>query len=228
VTPPTVFLLSPASLHGRRGLQLATPRSAFPTAERFRSPEGLPIGEAFAFVSALYFRGKLAYARRFAAPPEGLAGGILVIVPGFGLVPPEWTMTPERMQRIRRTPVDPERPSYARPLRAAAEEIATRLPADGRAVLLGSVATAKYTSVLAPVLGSRLLFPACFAGTGDMRRGSLMLRAAASGEELAYAAIGGAPLASALLRKRGETETAGGRSDRGDSKPSGGAGGDLP
>jgi len=194
MTVPTLFLLSPASLHGRRALQLAAPRSAFPTAERFRSPEGLPIGEAFAFVSALYFRGKLAYARRFATPDgaagiEGAAGGIFVIAPGFGLVPPEWAMTPERMRRLRRTPVDPRRPAYARPLRAAAEELAARLPAGGRAVLLGSVATAKYTAVLAPVLGDRLRFPRCFAGTGDMRRGSLMLRAAASGEELEYAVV---------------------------------------
>ena len=32
--------------------------------------EGAPLGELFAFVSGLYFRGKLTYARRFAAPPE--------------------------------------------------------------------------------------------------------------------------------------------------------------
>jgi hypothetical protein len=189
-SPPTLFLLSPATLGGRRALQLASPRAAFPTALRLRSPEGVPIGEAFAFLSALYFRGKIAYARRFAAPPPGIAGGIFVIAPGFGLVPPDWAMTPERMKRLRRTPVDPRRPAYVRPLRAAARELAALLPADGRAVLLGSIATAKYTDVLAPVFGDRLSFPACFAGTGDMRRGALMLRAAASGEELAYAVLG--------------------------------------
>jgi hypothetical protein len=149
----------------------------------------VPIGEAFAFLSALYFRGKIAYARRFAAPPAGVPGGIFVIAPGFGLVPPEWAMTPERLERLRRTPVDPRRPAYARPLAAAARELAALLPEGGRAVLLGSIATPKYTAVLAPVLGDRLRFPACFAGTGDMRRGALMLRAAASGEELEYAAL---------------------------------------
>jgi len=73
----------------------------------------VPIGEAFAFMSALYFRGKIAYARRFAVPPPGapelppeLASGIFVITPGFGLVPPEWPLTPERFRKIRRTPVD--------------------------------------------------------------------------------------------------------------------------
>jgi hypothetical protein len=186
---PTLFLLSPASLQGRRAQELASPRAAFPTARRFRSPEGLPIGEAFAFLSSLYFRGKIAYARRFAAPPAGLDGGIFVIAPGFGLVPPEWAMTPERLELLRDTPVDPRRPAYARPLAAAARELAERLPEGGRAILLGSIATTKYTAVLAPALADRLLFPACFKGTGDMRRGSLMLRAAASGEELAYAAV---------------------------------------
>jgi hypothetical protein len=30
---------------------------------------GAPIGEVFSFLSSLYFRGKLAYAQRFAARP---------------------------------------------------------------------------------------------------------------------------------------------------------------
>src|SRR4051812_15429544 len=88
--PPTVFLLSPASLQGLRAEQLASPDARFPIARRFRSAEGVPIGEAFAFLSALYFRGKIAYARHFAAPPPGMPGGIFVITPGFGLVPPDW------------------------------------------------------------------------------------------------------------------------------------------
>ena len=33
--------------------------------------EGAPLGEVFSFLSALYFRGKLTYAQRFAAPPDG-------------------------------------------------------------------------------------------------------------------------------------------------------------
>jgi hypothetical protein len=190
-SPPTVFLLSPATLQGQRARELAAPKAAFPTAQRFRSAEGLPIGEAFAFLSSLYFRGKIAYARRFAAPPAGwdLDGGIFVIAPGVGLVPPEWTLTPERLEQLRETPVDPKKPSYTLPLMAAARELAARLPKDGRAVLLGSIATPKYTGVLAPVLRDRLLFPACFEGAGDMRRGALLLRAARSGEELAYTGV---------------------------------------
>jgi hypothetical protein len=191
--PPTLFLLSPATLHGQRARELAAPKAAFPTAQRYRSAEGLPIGEAFAFLSSLYFRGKIAYARRFAVPPEGrgLDGGIFVIAPGVGLVPPEWTLTPERLEQLREMPVDPRSRAYAGPLASAARELAERLPEGGRAVLLGSIATPKYTGVLAPVLRDRLLFPACFEGAGDMRRGSLLLRAARSGEELEYTGVTG-------------------------------------
>ncbi|MEA2326593.1 MAG: hypothetical protein QOE68_1552, partial [Thermoanaerobaculia bacterium] len=49
----------------------------------YQSPEGVPIGLAFAFMSALYFRGKVAYALHF-----GGVENTFVIAPGFGLVPP--------------------------------------------------------------------------------------------------------------------------------------------
>jgi len=180
---PKLFLLSPASATGRRALQLASPRASFAAADRLRSPEGLPIGEAFCFMSALYFRGKMAYARRFAAA----AASILIIAPGFGLVPPEWPLDLARLRKLARTPVDPAHRGYSAPLRRQARELALRLPAAAGIVLLGSIATGKYLDLLVPILGERLLFPRAFAGTGDMRRGALMLRAAASGEELEYA-----------------------------------------
>ncbi len=184
-----VFLLSPASLSGARARQLASPRARFPAAERFRSAEGVPLAEAYSFLSALYFRGKIAYARRFARPPAGLDGvGIWIIAPGYGLVPPGWALTVERWRRLRRVPVDPARRAYVRPLAAEAAQVAARL-GEGRAVLLGSVATGKYVDVLSPVFGDRLVFPRCFAGLGDMSRGSLLLRAAASGVELDYATL---------------------------------------
>ena len=59
-------------------------------------------------------------------------------------------------------------------------------------VLLGSIASGKYVDVLGPIFGERLLFPPSFVGRGDMSRGGLMLRAAASGEELDYVPIAGA------------------------------------
>src|SRR4029079_13054686 len=112
--PPTVFLLSPATLQGLRAEQLTAPGARFDTARRFRSAEGVPIADAFAFMSALYFRGKITYARHFAAPPPGIDGGVFVIPPGFGLVPPEWPLTRERFQKIRRTPVDLASRAYHR------------------------------------------------------------------------------------------------------------------
>jgi len=90
---PRIFLLSPASTDGVRARQLTSPRAGFAAAERYRSPEGVTAAEAFSFMSSLYFRGKITYARHFAAPPPSLAmgspdDGILVIAPGLGLVPP--------------------------------------------------------------------------------------------------------------------------------------------
>jgi hypothetical protein len=217
-----LFLLSPASANGVRALQLASPRASFAAAHRLRSADGLPIGEAFSFLSALYFRGKMAYARRFAiairpaaaapepalaavasgpvaAAPERLAaavpepaadgGSILVIAPGFGLVPPDWPLTAARLRKLARTPVDPGRRAYSGPLRRDARELRERLPARGIVVLLGSIATGKYLDLLAPIFGDRLLFPRAFVGAGDMRRGSLLLRAARLGEELEYAGL---------------------------------------
>src|SRR5262249_23161416 len=81
-----VFLLSPASCAGRRCGMLLEPRSAFELALRVRR-EGAAIGEVMSFMSALYFRGKLTYAQRFAAPPDG-SPGVLVITPDRGLVAP--------------------------------------------------------------------------------------------------------------------------------------------
>lgn len=186
----TIFLLSPASLSGIRARQLTSPRASFAAAQMFRSAGGVPIAEAFAFMSALYFRGKIAYARRFASPPRSLpGGGIFVIAPGFGLVPPDWPITLERLKALRKTPVDVRNRRYRRTLEEHARVIAGHLDAGTRVVLLGSIATGKYVDILWPVFGSKLLFPRSFVGLGDMSRGSIMLRAARSGQELEYATL---------------------------------------
>jgi hypothetical protein len=46
---------------------------------------GAPLGEVFSFISGLYFRGKLAYARAFAEVPPAIPGAF-VITAGGGLV----------------------------------------------------------------------------------------------------------------------------------------------
>jgi hypothetical protein len=187
---PKIFLLSPANTSGLRAKQLTSPRAQFPTALRYRSEEGVMIGEAFAFMSALYFRGKIGYALHFAEPSPALGGfGVYVIAPGFGLVPPDWKLTPERMKTMSRTPVDVKVRAYRKPLETESKAIAGQLDEDAQVILLGSVATGKYVDVLLPIFGPRLRFPAAFAGLGDMSRGGLMLRAVREKKELEYTTL---------------------------------------
>jgi len=181
---PNVFLLSPASLGGTRAKQLTSPRAQFEAALRYRSEEVVMIGEAFAFMSALYFRGKIAYSMHF-----GGMENTFVITPGFGLVPPDWRITAERLKKMQKVDVDAANRSYARPLRESAHALAARLDGDSKVVLLGSVATGKYVDVLRPILGERLRFPTVFAGLGDMSRGGLMLRAVRANIELEYTTL---------------------------------------
>jgi hypothetical protein len=190
--PTTLFLLSPASLNGLRAKQLTSPRAKFELARRYQTEEGVEIGDAFAFMSALYFRGKIAYARRFAVPSPAIGGdGIFIITPGYGLVPPDWKITAERFNRMKKIDIDVATRSYVRPLKEHVQLIATALQPepDARIVLLGSVATGKYVDVLKPSLADKLRFPKHFAGLGDMARGGLMLRAARAGIELEYTSL---------------------------------------
>jgi hypothetical protein len=185
--PNKIFILSPASLTGERGRQLLSPDARFETARRYRSREGVPIEEAFTFLSSLYFRGKIAYARHFAKPPGDLpASGVLVIAPGFGLVPEGWPLTAKRVETVRRTPIDLKNPEYCEPMRQHTEMLKEALPDDTQVVLLGSIATGKYVDLLLPVFGDRLVFPRCFVGIGDMSRGSVLLRAVREDQELEY------------------------------------------
>jgi hypothetical protein len=147
---------------------------------------GAPLGEVMGFLSALYFRGKLAYAERFAAP----GGGVFVITSDRGLVAPETRIGLSDLRAFARVPIDAAEPRYAAPLRRDAEALRARLH-GADVVLLGSIATAKYVDVLRGVF-PELLFPADFVGRGDMSRGGLLLRAARAGGELAYRPVEGA------------------------------------
>jgi hypothetical protein len=195
---PRVFLLSPANCRGTRGKQVLSPRAAFAVAEQLRSPEGAAIGELFAFVSGLYFRGKLTYARRFAAPPDAgnpmVGSGIFVITPNAGLRPPETRVTRAGFRRFGGADVDPANPAYRRPLERSARALAPELGEACDVVLLGSVASPKYVDVLLGIFGERLRFPIDFVGRGDMSRGGLLLRHAAAGLELPYVPVAGAVL----------------------------------
>src|SRR5689334_8072973 len=91
VVVPRVFLLSPSSLAGSRAAMLRRERAAFDLAHRFQKGEAT-LGEVYAFISGLYFRGKLAYGQRF--------GQSWVIVPGKGLVNPSEVFTEKDMSEI--------------------------------------------------------------------------------------------------------------------------------
>jgi hypothetical protein len=183
----TIFLLSPANLGGQRARTLLNPTARFPLAQHLRT-EGATIADAFSFVSGLYFRGKVAYARRFGRAPEGNAAA-LVMTAGGGLCPLDEVITVERLQRWAGVAIHHANDHFTAPMIRHAHELLDVHDEQARFVLLGSVATQKYVRPLLEVFGDRLLFPADFAGRGDMARGSLMLRAADAGRELAYVEV---------------------------------------
>ena len=166
------------------------PEADFALAERLRDRKAT-LGEAYAFISGLYFRGKLAYAEAFAAPPEGVRPAF-VIVPGLGLIPPDTMVDAEQLRRIGDVSIEENNLAYRDPLLRDARLLEQSAGPACQYLLLGSIATEKYTEPLLNVFGDRLLFPIEFVGRGDMSRGGLMLRRASSGEELSYVSLHGA------------------------------------
>jgi hypothetical protein len=191
-----IFLLSPANCGGRRANIVMSERASFELAARLRSNSGAPLGEVFSFLSGLYFRGKLAYARAFASVP-GDAGpvagaGVFVITPNAGLRSPDTPVTLAALRRFAGVDVSAANPVYRRPLERSSKALAADLGPDCPVVLLGSIASAKYVDVLQAIFEDRLLFPQEFVGRGDMSRGGLMLRCAAAGQPLSYVPVAGA------------------------------------
>ena len=178
----TVFLLSPASCAGTRA-QLLLKSQTSPLTARLANG-GAPLGEVFTFMSSLYFRGKLAYANRF--------GRAFVITPGRGLLPADILIRVDDLRQMATVPVDETIAAFREPLLRDAAALAQHLAADDRVVLLGSVATDKYVGPLLEIFGERLLFPATFAGRGDMSRGGLLLRCARTGTTLDCVPVTGA------------------------------------
>ena len=193
---PTVFLLSPAHCGGRRANIVMSERATFDLAVRVRSHGGAPLGEVFSFLSGLYFRGKLAYARAFASVPEHAGSvaetGVFVITPNAGLRSPDTLVTLAALRRFADVDVSAGNPAYRRPLERSAKALADEIGPDCPVVLLGSIASAKYVDVLQAIFQDRLLFPQEFVGRGDMSRGGLMLRCAATGERLTHVPVAGA------------------------------------
>ena len=193
-----IFLLSPANCGGTRARQILSERAAFPLALELRSRRGAMLGDVFAFVSGLYFRGKLTYAMRFAAPPEldnPVTGcGVHIITPNAGLRSPDTCVTPRALRAFAAGDVHHANERYRRPLERDARRLLREIGPECDVVLLGSVASPKYVDVLTAIFAGRLRFPIDFVGRGDMSRGGLLLRKAREGVELPYVPVLGAVL----------------------------------
>ena len=190
MSTPRIFLLSPAFAGGKRGEMVMRDAASFPLARQLREPGGAPLGDVFSFLSGLYFRGKMAYVRRF-AEPLGSIPGALVITPTRGLVPPESHITVDVLREFAAGAVEVRNAGYRGPLEMHARALAEHAP-EAKMVLLGSIASDKYVDVLTGIFGERLVFPVDFVGRGDMSRGGLMLRCVTAGLELDYVPLEGA------------------------------------
>jgi hypothetical protein len=179
-----VFVLSPANCNGVRARWLLRKNSRSEMAQRLRS-SGAALGDVFSFLSALYFRGKLAYAQAFSCPPSDCPG-IFVVTPTAGLVPHDTLIRLPKLRGFSRVPIHVKNRLYYSSLRRTAKELASRIGSDCEVVLLGSLASHKYLEILSPIFGSRLIIPAEFIGLGDMSRGGLLLRHVRENRELNY------------------------------------------
>jgi hypothetical protein len=192
--PRRIFLLSPANLTGKRAKMLLDTKARFDLARRLQNGDRVPLAELFAFISGLYFRGKLAYARAFGSALEGNSGP-LIITSSHGLVAADAWVSAEELRAYYEVPIDAEDERYSRPLIRDAAALASRCSSECSVVLLGSVASGKYVDHLLPIFGEKLHFPQEFVGRGDMSRGGLMLRSVAANRMLTHV-----PLAGALRR----------------------------
>jgi hypothetical protein len=197
--PFRIFLLSPAHCGGKRAELLLNAGALFPLAVRLQST-GATLGEAFSFLSGLYFRGKLAYADHFARPPAGNSG-VQVITTDRGLLPPGVVIGVEDLRRFGTVDISADQPDYRVPLIRDVALLGQLQNVE--VILLGSVATGKYVDILVEALGERLLFPVEFVGRGDMSRGALLLQAVRNKAELTYQPVAGAVRRGRRARKVG-------------------------
>jgi hypothetical protein len=183
-----VFLISPANCSGERARWIFRKGARSDLARRLRSPEGAPLGEVYTFMSALYFRGKLSYARAFARPPAS-GQGVFIITPTAGLLPHDAMIRISRLRAFSRVPISLKNRSYRDSLLRAVKKLADELGDECEVILLGSIATGKYVDILAGVLRERLRVPVEFVGRGDLSRGALLLRCVKDNRELDYVPV---------------------------------------
>jgi hypothetical protein len=185
-----IFLLSPANAKSVRGSFLLGESGQSVLWHRLQEGSA-SLGEVFSFISGLYFRGKLAYARTFAYPPNHMPG-IVVITPSGGLVSPDRFVTVNELREITAGRVDAGESRYRIPLERDALLLRDHSGPGCEFVLLGSVATPKYIEPLLGIFEEHLVFPAEFVGRGDMSRGGLLLQCVREKTQLTYVPVAGA------------------------------------
>lgn len=187
--PPRLhFILSPANCSGQRAKLLFNEQADFFLAKRLRSQEGAMLGDVFSFLSGLYFRGKLTYARAFARSADD-TNAIWIITASRGLLSPDTIVRLQDLREFAKVSIDVDEPRYREPLERDAAALAAKLKINEQIIFLGSIASDKYSRILHPAFGERLMFPRAFVGRGDLSRGSLLLSAVDAGTELEYTTV---------------------------------------
>src|SRR6185295_19526592 len=133
---------SPARCSGERANLVYIQRAKFPLALRLRAGEAT-LGETFSFLSGLYFRGKLAYAQRFAERSDR----VWIMTTNQGLLPPHTPLNLRQLRQMGKVPISLDEPRYTRPLRRCAKKLAEEMT-DAEIILLGSIASGKYVDLL--------------------------------------------------------------------------------
>jgi hypothetical protein len=110
-----------------------------------------------------------------------------------------------KLRGFGRAPIHLKNRRYCAALRLSAKTLAQNIAADCEVILLGSIASGKYLTILAPIFASRLRVPAEFVGRGDMSRGGLLLRCVRETRELDY--IDTANLASPAATRHRASKT---------------------
>src|SRR5437588_8798623 len=134
-----IFLLSPAYAGGERAKMMMNERAQFDLAKRLRSEDRPTLGEVFTFLSGLYFRGKLAYAKTFAT-----GSAVFVITPNRGLLHVDLPVGLGDLRGFAEVDIHEDDPRYRKPLQRDVRKMKKTLPRDAQIVLLGSIATGKY------------------------------------------------------------------------------------
>ena len=84
---------------------------------------------------------------------------MLALTTSRGLLSPETTISLNELIEMSGVPIEPDDSRYREPLLRDARALADQLPPGSQVVLLGSIATGKYSTRCLEFLGHTLFFP---------------------------------------------------------------------